>query len=64
MAKDIRLYVENPELIPQSLMERPEQIPENIWRWLPALPFEYPGWCAILPLPRVILDSISPAPGA
>ncbi len=43
-------------------MERPEQIPEEIWDWLPAFPFEYPGICAILPLPRFILDKFCKPP--
>ena len=43
-------------------MERPEQIPEEIWGWLPAFPFEYSGICAILPLPRVILEKFCKPP--
>lgn len=43
-------------------IERPEQIPEEIWGWLPAFPFEYPGICAILPLPRFILDKFCKPP--
>ena len=42
-------------------MDRPTQIPEEVWRLLPAFPFEYPKFpCAILPLPRFILDQICP----
>ena len=43
-------------------MERPEQVPEEVWGWLPAFPFEYSGICAILPLPRVILDKFCKPP--
>ncbi|GAI62926.1 unnamed protein product [marine sediment metagenome] len=45
-------------------IERPEQVPEEAWGWLPAFPFEYPGICAILPLPRVILDKFCKPPVA
>lgn len=42
-------------------MEKPEQVPEEVWDVLPAFPFEYSGICAILPLPRIILDKLCPA---
>jgi len=51
--------------VPQEerlFIERPEQIPEEIWGWLPAFPFEYPGICAILPLPRFILGKFCKPP--
>jgi hypothetical protein len=38
------------------MMGRPEQIPEGVWGWLPAFPFEFPGICGVLPLPRVFLE--------
>jgi len=43
-----------------KLTERPEPIPAAVWEWMPALPFEYPGICSILPLPRILLDKLCP----
>lgn len=65
MDNRVRLFVQNPEEIPKFLMTRPDWMPEEVWRILPPVPFEYPGWCAVLPLPRVVLDKICaemPAP--
>jgi len=55
-----RLITGGPEEMAKYLMERPDWMPEGVWRWLPPLPFEYPSWGAILPLPRFMLDKLFP----
>ena len=47
-------------------IERPDFISPELWSYLPAFPFEYPWPCAILPLPRFILEMWCPItpPGA